>query len=132
LIVLDTHVLVWWVTGDPARLSAAAADAIAAESARESIIVSSITAWELAQLIDRGRLQLAADLAAWLAAVETIPSVVFVPVDNEVGVKSVVLPGEFHRDPADRIIVATARHFSVPLVTADERIRNYAGVRTIW
>jgi PIN domain nuclease of toxin-antitoxin system len=77
-------------------------------------------------------LQLAADLAAWLAAVETIPSVVFVPVDNEVGVKSVVLPGEFHRDPADRIIVATARHFSVPLVTADERIRNYAGVRTIW
>jgi PIN domain nuclease of toxin-antitoxin system len=132
VIMLDTHVLVWWVTGDNVRLSAAAADAIAAESAAASIILSSITAWELAQLVYRGRLHLSTDLAAWLAIVETIPSVAFVSVDNEIGVKSVELPGEFHKDPADRIIVATARKFSVPLVTADERIRSYAGVRTIW
>ena len=132
MIVLDTHVLVWWVTGDRARLSAAAAAAINAESADASIIVSSITAWELAQLVDRGRLHLATDLAAWLAIVETIPSVAFVPVDNQIAVTSVELPGEFHKDPADRIIVATARRFSIPLVTADERIRNYAGIRTIW
>jgi PIN domain nuclease of toxin-antitoxin system len=85
-----------------------------------------------AQLVERGRIELGTDLAAWLALVETIPTVVFVPVDNEIGVKSVNLPGNFHRDPADRIIVATARKHGVALVTADERIRSYPHVRTIW
>jgi PIN domain nuclease of toxin-antitoxin system len=130
--MIDTHVLVWWVTGDHTRLSRAATDAIGAENQPGSIIVSSITAWEIAQLVDRGRMQLATDLAAWLAIVETIPTIAFVPVDIEVAVKSVELPGGFHKDPADRMIVATARKFGVPLVTADELIRGYAHVRTIW
>jgi PIN domain nuclease of toxin-antitoxin system len=130
--MLDTHCLLWWVTGDHDRLSAAADAAIAIENQSKSIIVSSITAWEIAQLVERGRIELGTDLAAWLALVETIPTVVFVPVDNEIGVKSVNLPGNFHRDPADRIIVATARKHGVALVTADERIRSYPHVRTIW
>ena len=130
--MLDTHTLLWWVSGDHHRLSKAAFAAIAVETEPQSIIVSSITAWEIAQLIERGRLQLGTDLAAWLAIVETIPAVVFVSVDNEIGVKSVFLPGSFHKDPADRIIVATARKYAVPLVTADERILGYGHVRTIW
>ena len=53
-------------------------------------------------------------------------------VDNEIAVKSVELPGEFHKDPADRLIVATARKMAAPLVTADDKIRAYPHVRTLW
>ncbi len=72
------------------------------------------------------------DIPAWLALVGEIREVSFVPVDNAIAVDAVSLPGEFHKDPADRLFVATARKFGVPIVTADERIRNYAQVRTIW
>lgn len=56
----------------------------------------------------------------------------FVAVDNEIAVKSTELPGEFHKDPADRIIVATARKLAAPLITVDDKIRAYPHVRTIW
>jgi PIN domain nuclease of toxin-antitoxin system len=96
------------------------------------MLVSAITAWEIGQLVDRGRIALASDLSAWLAILEAIPTVAFVAVDIEIGVKSVELPGIFHKDPADRIIVATARKYGVPIVTADEKIRGYPHVATIW
>jgi PIN domain nuclease of toxin-antitoxin system len=130
--MLDTHVFVWWAVGDRARLSAAASSAIALETESNAIIVSSIAVLEIAQLVHRGRLQLAMDVSTWLASAETIPGVVFVPVENEIAVKSFELPGAFHKDPADRITVATARKYAVPLVTADELIRGYPHVRTIW
>ena len=69
---------------------------------------------------------------AELAAVAEIESVRFVPVDTEIATKSVTLPGEFHKDPTDRMIVATARKFGAPLVTKDEKIRAYAHVKTVW
>lgn len=61
-----------------------------------------------------------------------IVGVRFMPVNNEIGIKSTQLPGEFHKDPADRMIVATARKLAVPLVTADQRIIDYPHVKTIW
>ena len=72
------------------------------------------------------------DVAEWLSYVGSIEAVNFVPVDNEIAVKSTELPGDFHKDPADRLIVATARKLAAPLVTADEKIRAYQHVRTIW
>ena len=72
------------------------------------------------------------DISAWLSLVEEIGEVRFIPVDNAIAVDAVALPGEFHKDPADRLIVATARKLGAPIVTADEKIRNYAHVRTIW
>ena len=131
MIVLDTHVLVWWLGGDK-RLSRAAARAIRGAQADENIVVSGISAWELATLVVRGRVQLTLDAGDWLARAAAIDGVRFQPVDNAIAVESVVLPGEFHRDPADRIIVATARKLDASLVTADEKIRSYAHVRTIW
>ena len=83
-------------------------------------------------LIEKGRLVLSMDVESWLDEVAQIDGVRFVPVDNEVGIKSTVLPGEFHKDPADRMIVATARKLAVPLVTADEKIRDYEHVKTVW
>ncbi len=132
MIVLDTHTLVWWASGIRAQVSVAAMEAIEAEMAGGDILVSSISAWELAMLVDRGRIDLSMDIERWLSVVGQIEAVRFVPMDNEIALKSVALPGEFHKDPADRIIVATARKFAAPLVTADERIRAYPHVKTIW
>ncbi len=132
MIVLDTHALIWWVSGEQGQLSAEADAVIASEHARGKILVSSITAWEVAMLVHRGRLALAMDVSAWLGVVEEIEAVAFVPVDNDLAVKAVELPGAFHKDPADRLIVATARKLAVPLVTADDKIRSYPHVRTIW
>lgn len=132
MIVLDTHVLLWWAAGEKNRLSAAATRAIKAELQGGQIMVSSMSAWELAMLAAKGRLALSMDIGEWLSVVSQIEAVHFVPVSNDIAVKSIELPGEFHRDPADRIIVATARESAAPLVTADERIRDYPHVRTIW
>ena len=131
MIVLDTHALVWWVTGD-ATLSKKARKAIEREQSGGAIIVSAISAWEISMLVAHGRLVLAMDVSSWLATVAEIEAVRFVPVDVEIAAKSVELPGEFHKDPADRMIVATARKLSVALVTKDDKILNYSHVKTIW
>jgi len=131
VIVLDTHTLVWWVTGDP-TLSKRAKAVIEQEQADGEIIISTISGWEIAMLVQREKLLLSMDVDSWLATVAQIDAVRFVPVDVEVATKSVELPGEFHKDPADRMIVATARKLAAPLVTKDEKIRAYAHVKTIW
>lgn len=132
MIVLDTHALLWWANGERAQLSAAAASAIDAEMDGGQILVSSMSAWELAMLVERGRVALSMDVASWLDTLSRIDAVQIVPVDSEIAVKSVQLPGDFHKDPADRIIVATARKFAAPLVSADEKIRSYPHVRAVW
>lgn len=131
MIALDTHALIWWVAGD-SQLSRAAHKAIEAETQNGEILVSAISAWEVAMLAKAGRLALTMDAEAWLDTVAQVPAIRFVPVDVRISVDSVDLPGEFHKDPADRIIVATARHYSVPLVSADLKIRDYPHVQTIW
>ena len=132
MLILDTHVLVWWVNGSDS-LSKVAEKAIKKTLAQGSeIIVSSITAWEVSMLINSGRLTLSMDVESWFAEISQIDGVRLSPVDNEIAIRSTVLPGSFHKDPADRMIVATARKLAVPLVTADEKIRNYEHVKTIW
>lgn len=132
MIVLDTHTLLWWVSGNRNQLSVKAARAIDREMKDGRIMVSSISSWELAMLLERGRLSLSTDLGQWLSTVSQIEPIQFVPVDNKIAVASVNLPGNFQKDPADRIIVATARILAAPLVTADEKIQAYPHVRTIW
>lgn len=131
MIVLDTHILVWWVTGD-AALSGEAKAVIEREQNGGEIIVSAISAWEITMLVEKERLVLSMDVSKWLATVAEIEGVKFLPVDVDIANKSVVLPGEFHKDPADRMIVATARKLAAPLVTRDEKIKSYPHVKTIW
>ena len=132
MVVIDTHVLVWWVSDD-ASLSKKAKRIISETLKKGSeVLISSISAWEIAMLIEKGRLVLSMEVESWLEAVEQIEGVRFMPVDNEVWIKSTQLPGEFHKDPADRMIVATARQLAVPLVTADEKIIKYEHVKTVW
>jgi PIN domain nuclease of toxin-antitoxin system len=131
MIVLDTHVLIWWVDGAD-KLSRTAASMIRRAQAEDGIMISSITAWEIAMLVDRGRLTLTMDVSAWLSTVSRVRGIKFIPVDNPIAIGAVDLPGEFQKDPADRLIVATARRFGVPLVTQDRRIRSYPHLKTVW
>lgn len=133
MIVLDTHALIGWVNGD-SSLSTPASLAIQKEQEDEDglILVSAISAWEIAMLVDKGRIALTMDVDDWLDVVKDIDGLRFVPVDNDIAVQSTRLPGDFHKDPADRMIVALARHVNAPLVTADEKIRAYKHVRTVW
>lgn len=132
MIVLDTHALIWWVNGS-SQLSTNAKRAISKATRNgEEIIVSSMSAWEIAMLISLGRLVLSMDVDTWLDEVAHIDGVRFLSIDNEIGVKSTQLPGKFHKDPADRMIVATARKLSAPLITADKKIQNYPHVKTVW
>ena len=133
MIVLDTHTLIWWVTGGE-LLSDLARKSIQTEMSLPGgqIIVSAISAWEIAMLVEKGRLVLSMDVDSWLDAVAEIDVVKFWPIDVAVALKSVALPGEFHKDPADRMIVATARKLAAPLVTKDEKIRAYGHVKSIW
>ena len=96
------------------------------------VAVSSISAWEIAMLVAKGRLALSTSVDDWLDLAASIDGLRFIPVDNSVSVESTRLPGEFHADPADRLIVALARRLNAPLVTADEKIRSYTFVRTYW
>ena len=132
MIVLDTHILIWWATGDIAKLSANAITAINQELEGGEIIISSITAWEIAMLVAKERIVISMDLEQWLSTIAQIEAVKFYAVDNDIAVKSAILPGEFHKDPADRMVVATARKLGCGLLTADEKIIHYQHVKTIW
>jgi len=132
MIVLDTHILIWWLSGND-KLSIAAKKAIEFELQNNGkILVSSITAWEMAMLIEKGRLNLSMDVDSWLLIASEIDQVEFISINNKVAIESTRLPGSFHKDPADRMITALARTLALPLVTADDKIRNYQHVNTIW
>lgn len=131
MIVVDTHVLVWWVS-DPGRLSPAAKRAIDRRSRKDPIVASTITVLELATAARRGRLELDSPFQEWLADVAALPDLRFEPVSVEIarlaGTFEETLPG----DPADRIIVATARALGVKLVTADARLKGLREIGAVW
>jgi len=126
MIVLDTHIWVWWVHQDE-HLTRIQSEVIAA-SETDVIGVSAISCWEIAKLVEYGRLELPNPLEAWFDQALNYPGVHLLPLTPEIAVESTCLPGKFHRDPADQIIVATARVYNCALVTSDEKILNYPHV----
>ena len=131
MILLDTHVLVSWVT-DPKRIPRLATRAIDRVLRKdETLGVSSFSIWEIALLGKRGRLRSKRDLDVWLEEVEKLPVLAFYPVDNRIARRSVTLALGTN-DPADRIIVATALEYGATLITADAKLRAYRGLETVW
>jgi len=129
VILLDTHAWVWWIS-EPDKLSPRARAAI--DYAR-AIGVSPISAWEIATKAARGRLQLDRDPAVWVVQALARPRVELAALTAEIAVAAGRLgEGGFHGDLADRLIAATAIAHGAELVTKDERIRAYPGVRTLW
>lgn len=131
MIVLDTHAWVWWAAS-PERLSVPARERIDAEASELQVHISSISCWELTLLVKKKRLELTMDAEEWIARTEALPSLRFVPVNNRIAVLSNQLPGEFHEDPADRIITATALLLGATLITRDQKLRDYPHVETLW
>lgn len=131
MIVLDTHVWVWWVS-QSRELPQRARRLIEREAAENHVHVSSVSAWEIAMLAKKGRLQLTMSAADWIAKCEALPVLRFIPVDNRIFVRSVSLPEPLHNDPADRIIISTALQLGARLVTRDEKLRTYRHVETVW
>ncbi|MFM9104004.1 MAG: type II toxin-antitoxin system VapC family toxin [Cyanobium sp.] len=139
MILLDTHALIWWADGDRQRLSTAALEAIDQEiksvrlpGGAPGLLVSAISCWEVAMLVNRGRLALSLDVERWLALLASHPAVRLLPLEPTVAVAATRLPEPFHADPADRFLVAQARALAIPLLSADSKIRLYAHVRSLW
>ena len=133
MILLDTHVLLW-MSSDPKRLSKRAREAIRDARGNEKdnagIAIASITMWELAWLAQNGRIVVTGSVESFVR--ETVSRVILKPVTPEIAALAVRLPKDFPRDPADRLITATAMIEASPLVTADERIRESKLVTAIW
>jgi PIN domain nuclease of toxin-antitoxin system len=129
VILLDTHAWVWWVPGD-ARLSEEQRKILDASTV-EGIGVSIISCWEVAKLVEYGRLKLPQDVAEWLDVALVYPGLRLLDLTPAIVVESTRLPQPFHKDPADQIIVATARIHDCPLATADDKILNYSHVQTV-
>ena len=123
--LLDTHVLIWAIADDR-RLGAAARAAIEEATQTDRAAVSAITPWEIALLVEKGRLRLGREVQSWIDAALALPGLVLAPIEPAIAIDSVRLPGDFHADPADRFIVSTARHLDAPLVTADSAILSYS------
>jgi hypothetical protein len=139
VILLDTHVLIWWASGDLQRLSPQARATIEAEIERAAqpgqapgVLVSAISCWEVAMLVQRGRLALSLEVERWLAVVASIPAVRLLPLEPAVAVAATRLPEPFHADPADRFLVAQSRELAVPLLSADRKIRDYPHGQSVW
>ena len=130
-LLLDTHILVWW-RSDPRKLSKAQARALQeVEAYGPPAAISAITLWELAKLVERGRREIAVPLDIWLEEIESSPSVRVLPLSARIAAESVRLGADFPKDPADQMIVATARCNGLHLLTADERIRRWGRVPVI-
>jgi PIN domain nuclease of toxin-antitoxin system len=131
MILLDTHIWLW-LLHDLSRLSEAANQRIADEEAQTGLLISAISVWEVAVKVSVGKLTLPLPIAAWYEQARTHSGTVIEPLNPLDAVASTQLPGEFHKDPADRILIAIARRYGIPLVTCDSKILSYPHVETIW
>jgi PIN domain nuclease of toxin-antitoxin system len=124
-LLLDTHVWLWLVADSP-DLSTAARNAIERAAAAGALRIAAISLWEIALLAARGRIVLGKSVGLWLDEALADPGPAIDPLSPRVAVEAWSLPEAFHRDPADRLIVATARVVNATLMTRDRRILDYA------
>jgi PIN domain nuclease of toxin-antitoxin system len=129
MILLDTHIWVWWVDDDQQLVDRPRH--LIQDNVRSGLEVSAISCWEVAKLVQYGRLQLACPLEDWMEQALAYPGVQLLELTPRIAIESTKLPGTFHRDPADQIIVATARVYDIPLLSVDSRILQYPHVRTL-
>jgi PIN domain nuclease of toxin-antitoxin system len=131
LILLDTHALVWWVA-DAARLSARAKRAIGVALRSGPVSASAISLFEIATAIRRGRLVLAAPAEQWLSDLRKLPELHFEPVSAGIAEVAGSFADPFPRDPADRMIAATAIVLGLKLVTAHAQLRRAPRLQAVW
>jgi PIN domain nuclease of toxin-antitoxin system len=131
MILLDTPSLIWWVNRN-ADLSANALANIERQRPGGTILISAISAWDVAHWAAQGRLGLRMEAGIWLSLVAAIPEVSFVPIDNAIALEAAALPEPAPPGLPARLLAATARHSGCPLVTRDAALHAYIHVKTIW
>jgi PIN domain nuclease of toxin-antitoxin system len=131
LLLLDTHCWLWAQLGLIQHLSRAALHAIRSAESQGNLRVSVISIWELAMLEERGRVALPMNIRTWVDQALTKTGIAVAPLTPEIMIESVHLPGELHRDPADRMLAATARVMGATLLTKDERLIQYSKLRHV-
>jgi PIN domain nuclease of toxin-antitoxin system len=128
--LLDTHVWIWWMIRS-ADLDAKSLERLDAMPPEGRPLLSAISLWEVATLVERGRLKLDRDLRSWLRIAASSDCVETVPIMPDIAAETAALPPELHRDPADRILIATARIVGCPIFSHDDRIRR-SGLVDLW
>ncbi|MGD0789184.1 MAG: type II toxin-antitoxin system VapC family toxin [Terracidiphilus sp.] len=123
-ILLDTHILVWLLNGSE-RIGEPVHAQIQQAADEDSLFISAITPWEIAMLVAKGRLRLGKDVEEWIRAALSLPGIRLEPLSPAIAVASTRLPWEVHPDPADRILLATARHLDATLVSIDGKMLDY-------
>lgn len=128
-IVLDTHVWVWLMNGDDRLNDKAILKTISNAASAGLLRVSAISVWEVAMLVSKERLKLSMPVDEWVEKALAVPGIRLAPIEPLIAIDSTRLPGEFHGDSSDRIIVATTRSFDGVLITADKAIIRYGKER---
>lgn len=126
----DTHTWIWWHT-KPEKLSEKVRTIIE-QVDYDELLLSAITPWEFCKLIEKGRLTINEEPLEWIKNALKFLSIRLIPLTPEIACLSISLPGSFHDDPADQIIVASAKIESATILTRDERILKYNQVLSLW
>lgn len=124
-LLLDTHYWIWLQSGVEGEFSARTRKAVDLAAAEGSLLLSVISVWELGMLEAKGRIRLSSPCGQWVEEALATPGLTLVPLTPEIALDSSRLPGDFHGDPADRIIAATARRMGARLLTRDEKLLAY-------
>lgn len=130
MILLDTHVW-WWALSATEQLSEKAIDLIS-ETRPDQRAIASISIWEFSMMVTRGRIKLKISPEEWLDYAINRTGLNVIVLNPNIALESCRLPGKFHNDPADRIIVATCRVNKIKLITKDKKIIRYPSVETVW
>jgi PIN domain nuclease of toxin-antitoxin system len=130
-LLIDTHYWLWFEAGLRDRLTAHNLEIILAAAARGNLLVSVMSVWEVGMLESKGRIGLRINCVRWVEEALAIPGLTLAPLTPAIALESTRLPGNFHGDPADRIIVATARVMNTRLLTSDKNIRAYGRQRHV-
>jgi len=129
--LLDTHTWIWW-NMRPQNLSQRVKALISDSSEYDELLLSAISPWEFSKLLEKGRLGISCHPEEWINLALDMPKIRLVHLSPILAYRSTVLPKPFHSDPADQIIVATAREENATVLTKDKNIRTYDHVRSLW
>lgn len=129
--VLDTHVWIWW-NMHPQKLSAPVRSLLSNPDRYEELLLSAISPWEFSKLLEKERIGISCNPEEWIAEALDMPKLRLVPLTPTIACRSTSLPHHFNGDPADQIIVATAREENATILTKDQIIWKYRHVRSVW
>ncbi len=129
--ILDTHTWIWW-NMHPAKLSGKVRSLVTDSNRYECLLLSAISPWEFSKLLEKKRIGISCDPEEWINQALDMPKLRLVPLSPVIAYRSTVLPQPFNGDPADQIIVATAREENATILTKDKMILQYKHVRTLW